>query len=291
MYNPGNPFTQPPRPGTGDYTRRRNQNTQPNNNNNTPQYNGGLIEIDAEPFQETKTMTTNNGNATWTKPADGAFEYLNERDKMQNQINNHQLDNEIEKQRLKNEDNNNQRNHEVALAHQNNVPKIMDTQVLLYEQAHRHKLENRQQQINAGYHYDATAAQIADREFYRNLALEYLQMDLDNLEYNDTGVSDYFRERLPHRTFEKSVLAYGVENIQYENHEIIITFVDDIRDATKFSLGKGWFARIRDSLYYKGVYLIRFGKDPTAGKIGKVKKSYVARNCCEAVKDAICTLQ
>ena len=288
MYNFGNPFAEPSRPGTGDYNRRRrNQNSQPNNNNDSPsnRRNEGFIEFDAEPFQETKTMTTNNGNATWTKPADGAFEYLNNRDERQNQLNNHQLDNEVEHHRLTNEDNNNQRNHDVAIAYQNNVPKLIDTRVALYEQAHRHKLEDRQQKIDAGYHYDATAAQMADREFFRDLALEKLHIDLDNIEYRDTGISDFFIEKLPTKTYETAVIAYGVQNIQYEGHEVIVTFVDDIRDGTKFSLGKGWFARIIGSLYYRGVYLIRFGKDPTVRKLGKLKRSLIPRNCCEELKE------
>lgn len=291
MYN--NPFTQPPRPGTGDYNRRRNQNTQPNNNNNAPynQNNGGFIEIDANPLQETKTMVTNNGNATWTKPADGTLEYLNEKDKRQNQLNNHQLDNEIEKQRLLNEDNKNKLNQEIVLAHNNNIPQIINSQMALRDQTHRHQLEDRQQMVDAGLHYNATLAQMADRQFYRNLAFQYLNIDLDDLEYRDTGISDYFRERLPHKTFEKSVLVYGAENVKHEKHEVIINFVDDSRDGIKFSLGKGWFAWYEGSLYYRGVYLIRFGIDPMVRKLGKLEKTVLPRNCCEAIQNAICSIQ
>lgn len=289
-----NAFTQPPRPGTGDYTRRHanNPNAHPNNNFDAPftEYNEGHIELSAEPLQETKTMVTNNGNAAWTRPAEGALEFLNEQDRRRNQLENRKLDNEIEIRRLENEDNNNQRNTQIALARQQNMQTIINGQLAIRDQTHRHQYENRQQRIDSGYHYDATAAQMADREFYRDLVLQQMGVDLDNLRYKDTGISDDFRENLPNRTFDHSVLAYGVQNIQYGDHKISITFVDDIRDGIEFSLGKGWFVRPLESLYYKGVYLIRFGKDPTIRKIGKVKRSFAPRNCCERIYNS-CTFQ
>lgn len=288
-----NPFEQPPRPGTGGYTHRStNRPTAPNNNNTQNEYDG-------VPLNETKTININGSNrsASWTKPSDKSMDFLEKHDERGYKLRQHQINANIKSQQLLNEDIQNQRKHEEKMAANSNVPALMENTLKLYEQTHKHQLENKSLKLTTIPNYDINEVIQQEKNYLTALSLEHLGFDINNLTFKDAGHSDFFEERINMRCYSKSIIFYGVQSLIHTKGFIKIIFRNNLQDGVRFTWNRGWFAQPIQSTAYKGVWIIRFGIDPLVNKGDDIKYEIIPRNCCDSmsetmgnVKDSVCDL-
>lgn len=236
-----------------------------------------IPDIESIPTSIQKTLHHQPSNTTGTiyEPNDNSLNAIINRDNNNYNIMNQAIKSNETHHRFDNEERDKQREYQLKRETIKKLDKKDLSLLVSREQGFKHQQKrnaDRQQQQPVARQVHNPIQMNANTRDIRQIANNYVGIDLDNRQLYSVSVSNVFNEQLPLSNYRHSVLVTGVLDKHRIKDKYVVKFYNNSPDAT-FKLKKGWYVMTESSPKYSDVLLLRFFNDPSKDN----------RSCCDTI--------